>query len=149
VAVSLLDNVIDVSRFPLPQQAENARGSRRVGLGITGLADALVMLGPDYDSAGARATAADFMRLVCHSAYRASIELAREKGRFPHSSGTSISTLRSCESCRRTSEWGLPPAASAQSPDCHCPDRDDQPARRQCLERNRADLRRLLRAQPP
>jgi ribonucleoside-diphosphate reductase alpha chain len=83
VAVRLLDNVIDVSRFPLPQQAENARGSRRVGLGITGLADALVMLGLDYDSAEARATAADIMRLVCHTAYRASIELGREKGHFP------------------------------------------------------------------
>ena len=45
IAVRLLDNVIDASRFPLPQQAENAHGSRRIGLGITGLADALVMLG--------------------------------------------------------------------------------------------------------
>ena len=50
VAVRLLDNVIDASRFPLPQQAENARGSRRIGLGITGLADALVMLGLRYGS---------------------------------------------------------------------------------------------------
>src|SRR3974390_2285489 len=84
VAVRLLDNVIDVSRYPLPQQAENARGSRRIGLGITGLADALVMLGRDYGSEQARATAADVVRVICHSAYRASIPLAQEKGCFPH-----------------------------------------------------------------
>ena len=50
IAVRMLDNVIDASRFPLPQQAENARGSRRIGLGITGLADALVMMGLRYGS---------------------------------------------------------------------------------------------------
>jgi ribonucleoside-diphosphate reductase alpha chain len=84
VAVRLLDNVIDASRFPLHQQAENARGSRRIGLGITGLADALVMVGLDYGSDEARTIAADVMRLICHTAYRASIENAREKGPFPH-----------------------------------------------------------------
>jgi ribonucleoside-diphosphate reductase alpha chain len=84
VAVRLLDNVIDVSRYPLPQQAESGRGSRRIGLGITGLADALVMLGLDYGSDQACATAVDVMLLICHTAYRASIELAREKGPFPY-----------------------------------------------------------------
>jgi ribonucleoside-diphosphate reductase alpha chain len=83
VAVRLLDNVIDASRFPLPQQAENARGSRRIGLGITGLADALVMLGLAYGSDRSLATARDLMRLICHTAYRASIALAREKPSFP------------------------------------------------------------------
>jgi ribonucleoside-diphosphate reductase alpha chain len=82
VAVRLLDNVIDVSRFPLPQQAKNARGSRRVGLGITGLADALVMLGLRYGSEQSITLAADVMRSICHAAYRASIEIAREKGSF-------------------------------------------------------------------
>ena len=84
VAVRLLDNVIDASRFPLPLQAENARGSRRVGLGITGLADALVMLGLRYDSAQSLAVATEIMRLICHSAYRTSIALGREKGCFPY-----------------------------------------------------------------
>jgi ribonucleoside-diphosphate reductase alpha chain len=79
IAVRLLDNVIDASRFPLPQQAENARGSRRIGLGITGLADVLVMLGQRYGSEPSLTIAADIMRLICHSAYRASIELAQEK----------------------------------------------------------------------
>ena len=82
-AVRLLDNVIDASQFPMPQQAENAHGSRRVGLGITGLADALVMLGLRYGSEESLETAADTMRLICHAAYRASIELAKEKGNFP------------------------------------------------------------------
>ena len=84
VAVRLLDNVIDASRFPLPQQAENARGSRRIGLGITGLADALVMLGMTYGSDHSLAIAADLMRLICHTAYRASIALAKEKTSFPY-----------------------------------------------------------------
>jgi ribonucleoside-diphosphate reductase alpha chain len=84
VAVRMLDNVIDASRFPLPQQAENARGSRRIGLGITGLADALVMLGLTYGSDRSLAVAGDVMRLVCHAAYRASIALAGEKGSFPY-----------------------------------------------------------------
>lgn len=83
-AVRLLDNVIDASRFPLPQQAEVARGTRRIGLGITGLADALVMLGLRYGSVRSLQVASDIMRLICHSAYRASIALAREKGSFPH-----------------------------------------------------------------
>jgi ribonucleoside-diphosphate reductase alpha chain len=82
VAVRLLDNVIDASQFPLPQQAENARGSRRIGLGITGLADALVMLGLRYGSEHSLQLAAEVMRRVCHAAYRASIALAREKGSF-------------------------------------------------------------------
>lgn len=81
-AVRLLDNVIDASRFPLPAQAEQARGSRRIGLGVTGLGDALAMLGLRYDSEPARQLAADAMRTVCHAAYRASVELAREKGAF-------------------------------------------------------------------
>jgi ribonucleoside-diphosphate reductase alpha chain len=83
VAVRMLDNVIDVSRFPLAKQAEMARGARRIGLGLTGLADTLIMLGLHYGEAPARELAARIMRTICHSAYRSSIELAREKGAFP------------------------------------------------------------------
>lgn len=83
IATRLLDSVIDVSRFPLPAQAESAHSSRRIGLGITGLADALVMLGLQYASDAARALAAHVMRLICHTAYRTSTQLAREKGAFP------------------------------------------------------------------
>ena len=83
VSVRLLDNVIDVSGFPLPAQAEQARGTRRIGLGITGLADALIMLGLHYASDEARRLAARIMRTICYTAYRTSIALAREKGAFP------------------------------------------------------------------
>lgn len=83
IAVRFLDNVIDVSRFPLERQAQQARRTRRIGLGITGLGDALAMLGLRYDSADARELAADVMRTIRDSAYRASVELAAEKGAFP------------------------------------------------------------------
>jgi ribonucleoside-diphosphate reductase alpha chain len=82
--VRFLVNVIDASRFPLPQQAESARGTRRIGIGLTGLADALVMLGLRYASDASLAMAADTMRIICHAAYRASVALAQEKGSFPY-----------------------------------------------------------------
>jgi ribonucleoside-diphosphate reductase alpha chain len=82
-AVRLLDNVIDASSFPLPAQAHQARGSRRMGLGLTGLADALLMLGLRYDSEAGRGIAGQTMRTICHSAYRASVAIAEEKGCFP------------------------------------------------------------------
>jgi len=83
VATRFLDNIIDASGFPLEQQAEQARGSRRIGLGITGLADALIMAGLHYDSDAARQEAARIMATVCHAAYRCSIHLASEKGPYP------------------------------------------------------------------
>lgn len=83
LATRMMDNVIDISRFPLSQQAEQARGSRRIGLGITGLGDSLIMLGHGYGGKESLALAGDIMRLVCHTAYMTSIELAREKGCFP------------------------------------------------------------------
>ncbi len=83
LAVRLLDNVIDLSGFPLPAQREQARGSRRLGLGMTGLADALVMLGLHYASAAARDTAVRILRTLLLTAYRSSVALAREKGSFP------------------------------------------------------------------
>lgn len=82
-AVRMLDNVIDASRFPLPAQREQAQASRRIGLGFTGLADALVMLGIHYDSDEARALAGRVMETIRDAAYRASVDLAREKGPFP------------------------------------------------------------------
>jgi len=84
VATRFLDNIIDISEFPLPAQAEEARGSRRVGLGITGLGDALIMLGLDYDSEAARAAAEGALRVIRDAAYRTSIGLALERGSFPY-----------------------------------------------------------------
>jgi ribonucleoside-diphosphate reductase alpha chain len=83
-AVRLLDNVIDVSRFPLPQQTAAVRKARRIGLGITGLADALIMLGMRYGDDASLTFAGETMRTICHATYRASIDLAREKGCFPN-----------------------------------------------------------------
>ncbi|WP_193163541.1 adenosylcobalamin-dependent ribonucleoside-diphosphate reductase [Microbulbifer hainanensis] len=83
VGVRMLDNVIDLSRYPLPAQKKQARGSRRIGIGITGLADALIGLGLHYDSDAGRAMAAEIMQSVRDSAYRASIDLAAERGSFP------------------------------------------------------------------
>jgi ribonucleoside-diphosphate reductase alpha chain len=83
VAVRMMDNVVDVSRFPLPRQAEEARAKRRIGLGVTGLADALLMLGLRYGTQEAAAQVEAWMHAIARSAYLASVDLAREKGPFP------------------------------------------------------------------
>jgi ribonucleoside-diphosphate reductase alpha chain len=82
VAVRFLDNIIEISKFPLLRQREQAHRSRRIGLGITGLADALAMLRLRYDAETARKVAAQAMETVRDAAYEASIELARERGAF-------------------------------------------------------------------
>lgn len=83
VAVRFLDNAIDVSSYPLPQQRHEAMAKRRIGLGVTGLADALIMCGVPYGSDEAVALAERWMALIERAAYRASAELAAEKGAFP------------------------------------------------------------------
>jgi ribonucleoside-diphosphate reductase alpha chain len=83
VAVRFLDNVIDVSRYPLPAQREEALAKRRIGLGITGLADALIMLGLKYDSDDARRMAGRLTEHIADQAVRTSQGLAREKGHYP------------------------------------------------------------------
>jgi ribonucleoside-diphosphate reductase alpha chain len=83
VAVRMLDNVLDVTVWPLPQQQAEARAKRRVGLGFTGLGDALVMLGLRYDTEAARSEAARIAEVMRDAAYAASIGLARERGTFP------------------------------------------------------------------
>ena len=83
VAVRMLDNVLEVTAWPLPEQQQEARNKRRVGLGFTGLGDALMMLGLRYDTDAARAFAADLTRIMRDEAYAASVELAKERGAFP------------------------------------------------------------------
>ncbi|MEL6978846.1 MAG: adenosylcobalamin-dependent ribonucleoside-diphosphate reductase, partial [Pseudomonadota bacterium] len=83
VAVRMMDNVIDVSRFALEAQAQEARAKRRIGLGVTGLADALAMAGLTYGEDDAVAQTERWLKIVQGAAYRASVELAREKGAFP------------------------------------------------------------------
>ncbi|WP_323032932.1 adenosylcobalamin-dependent ribonucleoside-diphosphate reductase [Paracoccus sp. (in: a-proteobacteria)] len=82
-AVRMMDNVVDASKFPLPQQADEAQAKRRIGLGVTGLADALLMLGLRYGAADAVEQTRIWMKAIARSAYLASVDLAREKGAFP------------------------------------------------------------------
>ena len=83
VAVRMLDDTIDASGFPLEEQRREAVAKRRIGLGLTGLADALMMVGLRYGSPEAAAAAGRWMELVNHAAYIASAHLAAEKGAFP------------------------------------------------------------------
>jgi ribonucleoside-diphosphate reductase alpha chain len=82
-SVRMLDDVLDATVWPLPQQAQEARNKRRVGLGFTGLGDALIMLGLRYDSDEARRMAARIAERMRDEAYAASVEIAKEKGAFP------------------------------------------------------------------
>jgi ribonucleoside-diphosphate reductase alpha chain len=97
-SVRMLDNVLDATAWPLPQQHEEAMNKRRVGLGYTGLGDALMMLCQRYDGDEARALAAKISEEMRDYAYRASSNLARERGAFPlfnadmYLSGTSFAT---------------------------------------------------------
>ena len=83
VATRMLDNVLDVTAWPLKQQHEEAMNKRRTGLGFTGLGDALIMLRLRYDTPEARQMAAKISEAMRDHAYRASSEIAREKGHFP------------------------------------------------------------------
>jgi ribonucleoside-diphosphate reductase alpha chain len=82
-AIRMMDNVVDASRFPLEAQAQEAQAKRRIGLGVTGLADALAMTGLRYGSPEAVEKTGDWMRLIADAAYRASALIAAEKGAFP------------------------------------------------------------------
>ena len=83
VAVRMLDNVLDATAWPLPQQQQEAADKRRIGLGYTGLGDMLIMLGLRYDSQQGRDFAAELTCRMRDAAYQASIDLAVEKGAFP------------------------------------------------------------------
>jgi ribonucleoside-diphosphate reductase alpha chain len=82
-AVRMMDNVVDASRFPLDAQEAEARAKRRIGLGVTGLADALLMLGLRYGAPEAAQQTEAWMKAIARAAYLASVDLAREKGAFP------------------------------------------------------------------
>ena len=82
-AVRMMDNVVDASRFPLEAQELEAKAKRRIGLGVTGLADALLMLGLRYGSEEGAAQTEVWMKAIARASYLASADLAREKGAFP------------------------------------------------------------------
>lgn len=99
ILVRMLDNVLDGTSWPLKEQAEEARNKRRIGAGILGAGSMLAMLGVPYDSAEARAIVARIVRRMRDAAYRASVELAKERGPFPlldvdkHLKGAFVSRL--------------------------------------------------------
>jgi len=82
-SIRMMDNVVDASRFPLEAQAQEAIAKRRIGLGVTGLADALLMVGLRYGSQEAASQTEAWMKSIARAAYLASVELAKEKGPFP------------------------------------------------------------------
>ncbi len=82
-AVRMMDNVVDTSRFPLEAQAREAEAKRRIGLGVTGLADALAMVGVRYGSEEAAELTGRWLKAIARAAYLASVALAKEKGAFP------------------------------------------------------------------
>ena len=79
----MMDNTIDASGFPLEAQRREAMAKRRIGLGMTGLADALMMVGLRYGSHEAAERAGEWARQISRAAYTTSAHLAREKGAFP------------------------------------------------------------------
>ena len=82
-AVRMMDNVVDASRFPLEEQRQEAKNKRRIGLGVTGLADALLMVGKRYGSDEAAALTSHWLKAIARASYLASADLAKEKGAFP------------------------------------------------------------------
>ncbi|MEX3016527.1 adenosylcobalamin-dependent ribonucleoside-diphosphate reductase [Gymnodinialimonas hymeniacidonis] len=82
-AIRMMDNVVDASRFPLEEQRQEAQAKRRIGLGVTGLADALAMCGVRYGSDEAVTLTEQWMVRIANASYRASAMLAKEKGAFP------------------------------------------------------------------
>lgn len=98
-AVRAMDNVVDVSRFPLEEQAHEAHAKRRIGLGVTGLADALLMCRSRYGAPESLKLINRWMKAFSRAAYLASVEIAKEKGAFPlfdrdaYMQGETIATL--------------------------------------------------------
>lgn len=84
IATRFLDNVIDISRYPLKQQKAEALATRRIGLGITGLADLFVLMNLKYGSSASLTLANQLMKTICETTWYTSIDLAKEKGSFPY-----------------------------------------------------------------
>ncbi len=88
IAVRFLDNVIDINKFPLPQIKKMTRTTRKIGMGVMGLADMLVCLGIPYNSEEALKVGGEVMKFINENAAKASAELGEERGTFPAFEGS-------------------------------------------------------------
>ena len=142
VAVRMLDNVLTATVWPLPEQAREAASKRRIGLGFTGLGDALILLGLRYDSAEARAVAAELTRAMRDVAYRASVGAGAREGGVSAVRRREVPGVGHGAAAARGDPRGDPRRRDAQQPPpVDRADRHDQPRlRRQRLERHRAGL---------
>ena len=113
IAVRMLDDIIDVNTFPDKIYENYQKGMRTIGIGITGLADMLAMLGMKYDSQEARDYVESLMQMITNAEYYASIQLAKEKGCFPlcepdkHADSTYIKSVLEHDVIDEMSEYGI------------------------------------------
>lgn len=113
VAVRMLDDIIDVNKFPDKIYENYQKGMRTIGIGITGLADMLAMLGMKYDSQEARDYVESLMHMITNAEYYASVQLAKEKGCFPlcepdkHANGTYVKSVLEHDVIDEMSEYGI------------------------------------------
>lgn len=113
IAVRMLDDIIDVNKFPDKIYENYQKGMRTIGIGITGLADMLAMLGMKYDSQEARDYVESLMQMITNAEYYASVQLAKEKGCFPlcepdkHADGTYVKSVLEHDVIAEMSEYGI------------------------------------------
>ena len=149
-AIRMMDNTVDASRFPLPQQEAEAQAKRRIGLGVTGLADALLMTNLRYGSPEAAAQTEAWMHAIARAAYLASIDLAARKGRLPPVRRRTLPCQRHHAGHGPRHPRRHPHPRHPQRPaDLDRPDRHHQPLCRQCVLRHRAGLCLFLQPQGP
>lgn len=113
IAVRMLDDIIDVNKFPDKIYENYQKGMRTIGIGITGLADMLAMLGMKYDSQEARDYVESLMQMITNAEYYASVQLAKEKGCFPlcepdkHANSTYVKSVLEHDVIAEMSEYGI------------------------------------------
>ena len=113
IAVRMLDDIIDVNKFPDKIYENYQKGMRTIGIGITGLADMLAMLGMKYDSQEARDYVESLMQMITNAEYYASVQLAKEKGCFPlcepdkHADSTYVKSVLEHDVIDEMSEYGI------------------------------------------
>ena len=150
VQVRALDNVLDLTHWPLPQQRAEAAAKRRIGVGFTGLGNALAMLNLRYDAPEGREMAARIARCMRDAAYGASVELAKEKGAFPlFDADAYLEAGHLCQPPGRAAQAGHPRAWHPQQPPVvHRAHGHREPRLRgQRLQRHRAAIFLDLQAQ--